>query len=609
VGANDFKLGGVTRIVCGIAAIFGKSKAWEQTGTYLEVVERAIDHRGPDGRGHHAGRDWGFANVRLAIVDVAGGAQPIFSDDGAVGIVYNGEVYNHAGIRRELEQQGCRFRTQSDTEVILRAYEVYGPDAFDRFNGMFAFCIWDGRKGEGYVVRDHIGIKPLYIYEDSEKIICCSELKGIAAIPDVALELDPVGIQDYLLFRYVQAPYTLFRNVRCLEAGTYLRVRGGVCSQYRYWDLSYRESFPPPGLEETKHELRSRLQSAVQQQLMGEVPIGVLLSGGIDSSAIAYYVRQAGADLTTFNIGFPEVNEFEYSRAVAASLGLRHVEVVTTVEELNTLFEQVVLALDHPIADPACLPLFRLAEELKHHVTVVLSGEGGDELFGGYPQYSHMMQSAVAYQERFRRFLERSWYFLDYAEFLQEPVPRSVEFRYWKYFDELPLLNGMLAYDMKTWMPENLMMKADKILMAHSLEGRFPFLDAELVAFAASLPTEYKLARGKVNKWILKEALHDLIPKNIIGRPKMGFTVPVEGLLKNMREMVLDTIDDARTSSIARIVKMEHVTALANRFYRGHTAQALRLWSVFVLLHWLRFALPSYKMRTRMPGRGLRDAA
>ncbi len=590
--------------MCGIVAIFmKKEKDWGQVESNAKCVAAAIQHRGPDGQGCYVNDGWGFVNLRLAIVDVVGGNQPIFNENKSVGIVYNGEIYNHVEIRKDLEKVGYRFQTQSDTEVVLRAYEAYGTNAFEKFNGMFAFCIWDEEKKEAYLARDQIGVKPLYVYEDDEKIICSSELKAILSVPNANLELDPIGIQDYLLYRYIQSPYTLFRSIRILEAGTYIKVRNGVITHHRYWDVSYKEIQPLVDFENAKQQLHNRLFSAVQSQLMGEVPIGILLSGGVDSSAIAYYVREAGANLTTFNIGFPEINEFQYSQIVAKALGLRHVEVVMTVDDLLNLFDESVLALDHPIADPACLPLFRLSQELKRHVTVVLSGEGGDELFAGYPQYKQLSAGFIPYKKRFELFLEKSWYFLNYREFLNKTLVVPIEFRHWKYFDENSLLNGMLSFDMKTWMPENLMMKADKIMMAHSLEGRFPFLDLELFQFSASLPEEYKMRADGTGKWILKELLKDVLPADIIGRPKMGFTVPVDILLERMRPKILNTIHNAQKISAADIINIPRVLNLANQYYNGYHAHALQLWSLFVLLHWFQYALPQYKSGLKLPGR------
>ena len=593
--------------MCGIAGIiFRRSERKEEARNKVELLADAIKHRGPDDRGFHIEPDntVAFVNQRLAIVDIAGGHQPMYSEDGKVGIVFNGEVYNYRELREDLKRTGYMFQTNSDTEVILRCYERFGVESFNKLDGMFAFCIWDDRSEEVYLVRDHMGIKPLYVYEDQEKIIFCSELKGLAALPDVDLTLDAIGIQDYVMFRYVQAPYSLFKQVRCLEAGTYARIRKGVLTHFRYWDIAY-----PCDLETSEdgmlaEMLRVLLKSAVSSQLMGEVPIGVLLSGGVDSSGIATFVKQAGADLTTFNIGFPDLNEFEYSRAVAAGLGLKHVEVTTTPEELASLLDKVILALDHPIADPACFPLYRLAEELKEHVTVVLSGEGGDELFGGYPQYHFLYTRRLPYNARFRAFMEKSWYFCEYREFLRDQTIAAVAERHKKYFDELPLLNGMLAYDMKTWLPENLMMKADKILMAHSLEGRFPFLDKQLVEFASRIPQTFKISPGGVSKWILKKMLKEDLPDGIINRAKMGFSVPVALLLESWKETVFDAINSLVGTDLDQVLDVNKVKMLVHNYYNKGTGEPLRVWTLFVLAYWFQRALPAYRSRQyQLPGR------
>jgi asparagine synthase (glutamine-hydrolysing) len=464
---------------------------------------------------------------------------------------------------------------------------------------MFAFCIWDTQRREAYVVRDRLGMKPLYVYEDGRRLICCSEVKGIVAIEDVELTLDPLGVQDYLLYRYVQAPYTVFRHVRCLEAGTFLRIREGHATQYRYWDVESPVRPASREIREAASRLREHLRRAVGAQLMGEVPIGVLLSGGVDSSTIAHYVQSVGANLSTFNIGFPELNEFRYSRAVADRFGLQHIEVVTTVDELAELGDEVILALDHPMADPACLPLYRLAQELRRHVTVVLSGEGGDELFAGYPQYGQVLNAQLAYPERFRAFLEASSYFLNYETFLARRDLPLTTWRYWKYFEERSTLDGMLAFDLKTWLPENLLMKADKILMAHSLEGRFPFLDHELVEYAIGLPAECKLGPGGVSKWLLKEAMRPHLPATVVDRPKMGFSVPVPSLLVKMRDRVTAAVEWATTSEVREVLRVDRVRATVSEYFMRGAGSPLQVWSLFVLLYWLEVAVREYRRAGR----------
>lgn len=572
--------------MCGIAGIIAKKDAKLPIRETIESYTRTLQHRGPDDFGYHLNEYVGFLNRRLSIVDIAGGKQPIFSEDKKIGIVYNGEVYNYLELRKELEGRGHHFKTNSDTEVILKMYEQCGEKSFARLNGMFGICIWDERNGEIFLVRDHIGIKPLYVYEDDDKFLFSSELKGILALPGIDRALDPAGIQDYLMFRYTQAPFTIFRRIRRLDAGTYLRIKHGIATQFRYWEPEYHEPLKAPSENDARAELLSLMEKAVSSQLMGEVPIGVLLSGGVDSSAIAYFVHKLGADLTTFNIGFPEVNEFEFSRAVAKHYGLKHREITVTVDELLARLDKIVPALDEPLADAACFPLYRLCEELKKEVTVVLSGEGGDELFAGYPQYAQVLNERAQHPDLFHTFLERSWYFNDYRRFFNDQHLPPHVLRNRKYFEELPLLNSMLSFDMKTWMPDNLMMKADKILMAHSLEGRFPFLDRGLFDFAARLPQQYKLHPGGMQKWILKQAVADKLPPLIIERPKMGFSVPVDVFLKKLESQVRESIRSCSSGELASVLNFPEIQNVVENYYAKGQGVALQVWVLFILCRW-----------------------
>jgi asparagine synthase (glutamine-hydrolysing) len=433
------------------------------------------------------------------------------------------------------------------------------------------------------------------VYEDADILAFASELKALTALPRADLSLNPAGFQDYLTFRYMQAPFTLFKRIRRLDPGTFLQIRGGTAAQYRYWDISYADTYPPRPEEELREELASLLKNAVQSQLMGEVPIGVLLSGGLDSSSIAYFVHRLGAQLTTYNIGFPEVNEFEFSRAIANMYDLRHVEVTTTSEELIADLDAIVLALDEPIADPACFPLYQLCKELKRSVTVVLSGEGGDELFAGYPQYVQTAAGGEGQPGVFEQFLNRSYYFLDHQHFLHDQHLPPHHLRFGKYFAENPLLNGMLAYDMKTWMPENLMMKADKILMAHSLEGRFPFLDKNLFEFSARLPQQYKLGPDGKTKALLKDMMAPCLPELIIKRPKMGFSVPVAGLLAACQDKVMASLEALCRTDAREILQTEAIRQLFENYYRENLGSALQVWTMFILCHWYTFALASQR--------------
>jgi len=584
--------------MCGIFGMLQKSGSLNEKYE-ANLLRESIAHRGPNGHGVHKFKNGFAGNVRLAIVDRAGGHQPIYTDDNKMGIVYNGEIYNHDEIREELEKKGHTFKTKSDTEVVLQAYKAYGIDSFKRFNGMFAFCIWDETKNVTYIVRDHIGIKPLYVYEDGQALIFNSEIKALVAMPGLNLELNPLGLQDFLLYRYIPGSHTLYKNIRKLDPGTYLEVKDGQAVQWRYWDTSYKTTYPPLSFDEAKEALDGYMRKAVKSQLMGEVPVGVLLSGGLDSSAIAYYVNQAGANLKTYNIGFPEVNEFQYSRQVAKKFGLAHVEIETTVDELVARYDQVSLAIDEPIADPACLPLHRICDELKKDVVVVLSGEGGDELFAGYNQYKEVMNTPLRYNEEYDFFIKRSWYFQDHKDFLKDKTYPQSYLRYGKYFQENSVLNGMLNFDMKTWMPDNLMMKADKILMSHSLEGRFPFLDINLFEFSCQLPEDYKLNKS-VTKHLLRSLVDPVMPKDIIDRPKMGFTVPVDILNQRMKNLIFDCLKEIKGTEMGSILDMDQVETFIKFYFQNPEGKNhIKVWTFFTLFYWYLTTMPRFTKAVR----------
>lgn len=582
--------------MCGIAGIISKKSELTNVAQILTHFQKVLKHRGPNDEGTHIDSNFGCAHVRLSIVDISGGKQPMYTDDSKkIGIVYNGEIYNYKELRETLVQKGYRFKTTSDTEVVLRLYEAFGKDSFEMLNGMFAFCIWDNHTDAIYLVRDHMGIKPLYVYEDNNVLIFSSELKAILGVPNIDLTLDVYGFQDYLMFRYIHAPCTLFKNIYRLTAGTYIEFKKMRASSYVYWDVAYNPD-ETTTVENFKEEILYTLDTIIQSQLMGEVPIGMLLSGGVDSSIISYFIHKNNANLKTFNIGYPEVNEFEFSREVSTQLGLDHIEVVTTPDLFVKDFHRIAMHLDEPLADPASFPLYILCEELKKHVTVVLSGEGGDELFAGYPQYGRTMKTQGEAKWKFALFLSNSQYYLNSQKFILDTthVMQSQE-KYKEYFDRNSVLNGMMAFDLKTWVPEDLMMKTDKIMMAHSLEGRFPFLDKRIIELAHRIPERYKL-NGNTTKWILKEAIKGKIPEKIINRQKMGFTVPVSIMLERMKPIILETYYTARSTELRNMLNLEEMTQTAIRYYaKDTTISSTSVWTHFILLYWFTRVLPEFK--------------
>ncbi len=578
--------------MCGYAGFIRKNGANpSDDGNMLNDMGKLLFHRGPDEAGEYIGEGFGVTHRRLAIIDIAQGQQPMLSADGLVGIAFNGEIYNFGELRVELEAQGCKFHTHSDTEVFLSLFEVEGVDCFHRLDGMFTAFVWDFRteaEGEFYLVRDHLGIKPLYLYEDGRRFVFSSELRPLVRQGALDLELDPVGIASYVTYRYCHAPHTFFTRIRRVEAGTYIRICRGHASTWRYWDLPTDVTVCTMSLDDAAAHLRHLLRDSVKRQQVSEVPVGLLLSGGLDSSVIAGLCSDVGATLLSFNIGFANLNEFAFSKDVAQRFNLPHVVIETSADEIAKRFDQVVFDMDEPIADPACFPLHILCDQIRQHVTVVLSGEGSDELLGGYPQYQRILSEPPAsVDQKFETFRTYSWYFNGRRVPITTTVPEYKHWRHRQYFIERPMLEGMLAYDMKTWLPENLMAKADKILMSHSLEGRFPFLSTHIVEFCASLPDHYKLV-GTEGKVILKKAFEHMLPPSVLSRPKMGFSVPVSDLLFQMREQLYDLLESSRNGKLEGLMDFGALRKEFDDYFVGRNSNALWVWTVSVLLNWFR---------------------
>lgn len=574
--------------MCGFAGhIYKHGPVTVQAVQSLGRLGELLSHRGPDAGGTHVGDHFAVVHRRLSIIDLAHGQQPMITEDGRLGISYNGEIYNFKVLRSCLEKDGYEFHTDCDTEVLLAMFQRDGVECFSLLDGMFTAFIWDCRQsteGEYYLVRDQLGIKPLYLYEDEQRFAFSSELMPLLAVDGLDLSIDPVGITSYLTFRYATAPRTFFSRIRRVEAGTYIRIKGGCATTWRYWDLPVETGLNPSSMDEAAEDLLHMLRASVAQQQMSDVPVGLLLSGGLDSSAIASLCADINVSMTSFSIGFPDLNEFEYAQDVADRFGLRHVAVETTLDEIVDRFECVVSSMDEPIADPACFPLHILCESIKNEVTVVLSGEGSDEMFAGYPQYSLAMNDPGDSEARFRQFMSSSWYFDNRRQSLNHIIDPSRVRLQKIYYDERAPLSGMLAFDLKTWLPENLMAKADKILMSHSLEGRFPFLSVPIVEFAATLPDTLKLGPGG-GKLVLKYAFKDKLPQSVLDRRKMGFSVPVAQLLERMKDRLRDLLSSRKGILSAHF----DYPALEQDFedhFSGRKEQSLWLWTILVLLTW-----------------------
>ena len=573
--------------MCGIAGYL-TTTFQDDLGASLRRMANAIAHRGPDGEGffeavgHRDACRVGLAHRRLAIIDLATGQQPMSNEDGSVQIVFNGEVYNFQELREDLISRGYVFRTRSDTETIVHAYQEWGPECVSRFRGMFAFAIWDANRERLFIARDRYGKKPLFIHERNGLLLFASEIKAILAFPGIEATVDRAALWEYFSYRYVPAPATLFSGIRKLMSGTYLISERGRVTETRYFWPADRAAFsgsdaPANPAEDFLH----RLEEAVRIRMISDVPFGAFLSGGIDSSAVVGLMsRHSNLPVKTFSVGFTEsaYSELEYARTIANYFKTDHHELTVSQRDLMQHLPALVRSRDAPVSEPSDIPIYLLSVEAGRTVKMVLTGEGSDEFLGGYPK--HVLERYVrAYQwfpeavrnglfvpmfrllpYGFRRAktavvnlglsesnerLPRWFGALTDSErrqllALQAPGTRpKLEIQ----FDTKSgnsLLRRILYFDQTSWLPDNLLERGDRMTMAASIEARMPFMDHELAAFVSGLSDDWRV-HGRTTKRILREAMLRLLPAQILERPKVGFRVPVnEWFRTTMKEYLRD---------------------------------------------------------------------
>lgn len=556
--------------MCGLAGIAVARGAAPPDRERLERAAAALTHRGPDGFGFHVAEGVGFAHTRLSIIDLEGGAQPLANEDGSVLVVYNGEIWNHERLRPELEAAGHVFRTRADTEVLVHGYEEWGEGLLSRLDGMFAFALWDGRAGRLLLGRDRLGKKPLYFALTADGLVFGSDARSILLVAGLRPEIDRERVAEFLFQRYVGAPRTLFRGVEKLSPGTFLTYDGAELERGTYWALEASEAEP---IEPA--ELRELLREAVRRRLMSDVPLGVLLSGGLDSSAVLGLMAEAGAgQVASFTIGFedPVHDERQWAKLVAQRFGTEHHERLVRSDEFLEALPRLAWFRDEPVAEPSEIPLLLLAELAGRHVKVVLSGDGGDEVFGGYPKYraerllrlgarpaalalwlaakaaarrpTHRRLGRAAESMRIADPLLRwaSWFRTfspEELERLLSPGLRPLAAPQ-KLVEPLRRLLGpyesvdpgrrMLVGDLLTYLPDNMLIRADKVLMAASVEGRMPLVDYQVVERVARVPVAAR-AGLRSAKSVLRRAVADLVPAEVMRQPKRGFPVPVARFL------------------------------------------------------------------------------
>lgn len=624
--------------MCGISGIYEYRAQRPVDAHRLEGMLTRLQHRGPDDAGMYVDGPVGIGNRRLSIIDVAGGQQPMASDDGRVVVVANGEIYNFRDLTTHLQQRGYRFKTVCDTEVLVYLYEAYGQACVDKLRGMFAFAVWDARRRRLFMARDRLGIKPLYYVDDGQRLIFASEIKAILQHPAVVAELNATGLSHFLSLKYVPAPETMFANIHLLPPGhTLICDANGVRTQ-AHWDLTFPESDGAHRPEaDYAEELEGLLRESVRLRLMSDVPFGAFLSGGVDSSTIVALMSQMlDKPVKTFAVGFDGADaaesELPFARLVAERYQTEHHEVFIRARDLIDLAETVVWHLDQPIADEACLANYVVAHLAAQHVKMVLTGEGGDELFAGYARYAWERLSpafkrlppvakrlALAASGRLPG-LRRpklalyalcqsdeaarmsNWFPLcnteQKAALLTDEVQRAVSSgvteglfgRLLAQSSAVSPLHRMLYVDTKHWLPDDLLARGDKMSMAVSLEARVPLLDHRLTEFAAALPPHFKV-RGLTRKYLLKKVSRRWLPPQIIRRKKQGFPIPMSDWFRgDARSFLWDHLSPA-TVRRRGLLHPKTVETLLQQHDAGFADHGPVLWGLLNLELWHRLFL------------------
>jgi asparagine synthase (glutamine-hydrolysing) len=615
--------------MCGIAGFAGDSNA-DAALRRVHAMCDVIRHRGPDDEGFHVEPGVALGMRRLSIIDLSTGHQPIHNEDGSVWVVFNGEIYNYRELRTQLESAGHRFYTSSDTETIVHAYEEWGDASFERLRGMFGIALWDRRTRTLLLARDRAGIKPLHYIERGGALYFGSEIKSLLAAGAVDREIDLDALDHYLSFLYTPRDRSMFRNVRKLPPGHFLRWCEGRAELRQYWAIGAEEDFEG-SVSEAAGALRTVLQDAVRSHMISDVPLGAFLSGGVDSSLVVGLMAEASPrPVKTFSIGFdePRFDELEHARAVARHFGTDHHEFVVRPDGLSIL-DRLIEQFDEPFADSSAIPTWYVSEVARRHVTVVLSGDGGDELFGGYDRY--LPHPAVAHFDRLpvpgrRKLAAALWpvlphgtpgkgllrrvardengRFIDSVAMLQPDEKRALytndvrralgafdaELLLARHFDRfagLPAQSRMMRFDFETYLPEDVLTKVDRMSMAHSIESRVPLLDNEVIAFASRLPAALKIA-GTRRKHVLKEAVRDLLPASILDRRKQGFGVPLATWFRGeLSGLFADVLGSTRARERGYF-EPSFVERLVHEHRTGRRDHNLRLWQLLVFELWHR---------------------
>ncbi len=614
--------------ICGVVGVVDRA--------VLQRMTDSMVHRGPDDEGFHLADGIGLGARRLSIIDVSGGHQPISNEDGSLVVVFNGEIYNHRELRTRLETQGHRFTTRSDTEVLVHLYEEYGDASVHLLQGMFAFALWDAKRRRLLLARDRLGIKPLYYTTAAGAFLFASEVKAFLPYPGFRVDIEPGALDLYLALQYVPGPDTLFRGVHKLLPGHLLVSENGRVSVRRYWELVLGDFRPGTTVAEAAEEFGALFRETVKRHLVSDVPVGALLSGGVDSSAVVAAMTVGGGEVQTFTVGFElpgHHNELTEARRVARHLATAHHELLLKPDAATQLAD-LAWHMDEPVADAAALPTYLICRFARQHVPVVLTGEGGDELLGGYPRYAwfaiakrlqrslpaavreglvlpltrlaplsrrylHALENVLAERDDVARHLH--WIAavepglrreLVGPTFASHAAAGVAEARLAAYFadgDRRPgdVLQRLMGLDMDTWLVDDVLTKMDKMSMAASVEARVPFLDHRLVEFLASLPLAIK-AKGVGTKPLLKRAMRGVLPAATLRRRKHAFQVPLNQWVRgSLRDFVRDVLLDRRARERGWLDATRVETLLSSRD-RPWARYGQSVWTLLCLELWAR---------------------
>ncbi|HDZ25518.1 hypothetical protein LCGC14_0700060 [marine sediment metagenome] len=627
--------------MCGIAGIYLFNQEATVKQSLLDSMCHSLHHRGPDSRGIFTEGAFGFGMTRLKIIDLETGNQPIFNDDKSVGIIFNGEIYNFREIKKELESHGYSFKTKSDTELILRAYEAYGLKCLDYFQGMFAVAIWNLHEKKLFLARDRVGQKPLYYYQDRHRFIFASEIKAILCCPDVEREIDLVALDDYLNYGYIPGQRTIYKHIRKLQPAHWATLDAyGKLTVNPYWEFPKPKAGKHSSVEANIEELACLLEDAVRIRLISDVPLGAFLSGGLDSSTIVSVMSQLmPQSAKTFHIGFFEesFDESRYARHVASLFNTEHHEDKISCD-LGDTIEHIIKCFDEPFADSSAIPTYYLAQMASKEVTVALSGDGGDEIFGGYSRYigqrwvKMYLKMPSLFRNSVNKIMEQipegtenrpvsllkqvKWLIRTAERKRQNPSDMSIGIfhdherkkilhpcvqnalaqnkgaEYLSFIDKIAsnygdgdVISQMMWVDAQTYLVDNILVKVDRMSMAHSLEVRNPLLDHRLIEFMAEVPVDLKV-RGTKTKYLIKRYAQSILPDSIIHRKKYGFSAPLGKWFRGpLRSMVSDLLLQNHGSSW---LDAESVRSIVKHHFEGRYDYSSQIWTLLVLTLWER---------------------